>query len=51
MGSKAVDVLMRRIDAVDGSTFDEIASPIVFDTTVVLRGSLIKASQSVKIVP
>jgi len=44
MGSRAVDVLMKRIDAMHGKGMDITTSPVVFDTTVVLRGSVAKAS-------
>lgn len=42
MGSLAVDVLMKRIDSLHGKCADNATSPIVFDTTVVLRGSVAK---------
>lgn len=45
MGARAVDILMKRIDAMHGKGQDITASPVVFDTTVVLRGSVTKASE------
>jgi LacI family transcriptional regulator len=43
MGSRAVEVLMRRIDALHGKASDITHSPIVFDTAIVMRGSVAKA--------
>ena len=43
MGSRAVDILMRRIDAMHGRAQDITVSPIVFDTEVVIRGSVANA--------
>lgn len=40
MGSRAVEVLVKRIDATHGGDPYKVVSPIVFDTTVVLRGSV-----------
>ncbi|MBN1404863.1 MAG: LacI family DNA-binding transcriptional regulator [Opitutales bacterium] len=51
MGAKAVDVLMRRIDAMRDKGSEDMTSPVVFDTSVVLRGSIVKASGKTRLVP
>lgn len=51
MGAKAVDVLMARIDEARGKSGEEIKSPVVFDTTVILRGSVARAPGKVCLVP
>ncbi|HNX04791.1 MAG TPA: substrate-binding domain-containing protein, partial [Opitutales bacterium] len=40
MGEKAVEVLMKRIESMHAGSVDSTLSPVVFDTTVVLRGSV-----------
>lgn len=45
MGARAVDILMTRIDATHGKVADIPPSPVVFDTTVVLRGSISKVAK------
>jgi LacI family transcriptional regulator len=42
MGARAVEILMRRIDANHDKSQDIVRSPIVFDTSVVLRGSAVE---------
>ena len=43
MGARAVEILMHRIDAMNGKATDTSHSPIVFDTTLVMRGSVARA--------
>ncbi len=51
MGARAVEVMMRRIDAMRGKGGDELVNSVVFDTTVVLRGSLSKPPAEPRLVP
>jgi LacI family transcriptional regulator len=46
MGSRAVDILMKRIDALHGKGPDVTESPVVFDTVVVLRDSVAKPQKA-----
>jgi len=44
MGGKAVEILMQRIEAIHGGSPDFAHSPVVFDTSVILRDSVIRVT-------